>query len=175
MNRCLFLDRDGTLMPDTGYPSSPQDVSLYPKVENALQTAQSNGFLLAIISNQSGVGRGYFDETAMWSVDAELKRQFLVHGIEFNATQYCTDLPGTDGSERKPSPAMIQRVAAELDISISDSWMIGDKLSDVEAGIAAGCKTILFGATAEDLPCPRQTKTCSDWIAVTQILQDEVL
>ena len=139
MNRAVFLDRDGTLMEEVHYCSDPKDVRLLPGVYDALSRLKAAGYLLVVITNQSGIGRGYFTEEDYGRVHAELLRQC----DPIDAAYYCPSCPELEDPRRKPSPGMILEAAEELEISLRDSFMIGDKEIDVQAGRNAGVRTIL--------------------------------
>jgi D-glycero-D-manno-heptose 1,7-bisphosphate phosphatase len=146
-NKAIFLDRDGTLMKDTGYCSNPGEVELLEDVAKLLPELKEAGFKLVIITNQSGIGRGYFKEEDFWAVQQELERQ-LGPGM-IDATYFCADTPQNASERRKPNPGMLLEAARELGIDLGRSYMVGDKASDAEAGIRAGVKaTILFGTNA---------------------------
>jgi D-glycero-D-manno-heptose 1,7-bisphosphate phosphatase len=149
--KAIFLDRDGTLMKDVGYCSNPGDVELVEGVGKLLPKLKEAGFKLVIVTNQSGIGRGYYTEKDFWSVQRELEKQ-LGPGV-VDATYFCPDTP-QDGSERrKPNPGMLLEAARELGIELAQSYMVGDKASDAEAGIRAGVRaTILFGTNAASGP-----------------------
>ncbi len=135
----IFLDRDGTLMEEVGYCADPAQVRVFPGVPVALERLRDAGYLLILITNQSGIGRGYFTEDAYRAVEAEFERQILPARLD--AVYFCPD--STPSERRKPSPGMLQEAARDYEIDLSCSYMIGDKSSDIEAGQAAGCRTIL--------------------------------
>jgi D-glycero-D-manno-heptose 1,7-bisphosphate phosphatase len=135
----IFLDRDGTLMEEVGYCADPVQVRVYPGVSAALQGLQQAGYLLILITNQSGIGRGYFTEEASRVVQAEFERQ--IQPARLDAVYYCPD--AAPSARRKPSPGMLREAARDHSIDLARSYMIGDKSSDIEAGQAAGCRTIL--------------------------------
>jgi D-glycero-D-manno-heptose 1,7-bisphosphate phosphatase len=142
--RAVFLDRDGTLMVDVGYPRDPDDVRLLPGVVEGLKACREAGFRLAIISNQSGVGRGYFGADAVTAVHQRLLDLLAAGGVHIDDSRYCLHAPEDHCACRKPAPLMIQRSARDLGVDLAASFMIGDKPSDVEAGRRAGCRSILF-------------------------------
>ncbi len=137
----VFLDRDGTLMHDVGYCGDPKDIELIDGVPAALRKLKEAGYRLVVITNQSGIGRGYFDEIQYRAVDAEFSRQIGQRIID--ATYHCPHLPKDGCTCRKPSPEMIFKAAREHDIDLSRSFYVGDKPSDIECGRNAGVKTIL--------------------------------
>jgi D-glycero-D-manno-heptose 1,7-bisphosphate phosphatase len=147
----IFLDRDGTLNVDTGYTHQPADLQLIDGVIPGLQKLQRLGYPLFILTNQSGVARGYFTETQLAAFHAALLDRLQSAGIQIAAVYACPFHP-TEGlgayrresSLRKPQPGMFLQAAAEHALDLAASIAIGDKLSDVLAGQAAGCRTILL-------------------------------
>jgi D-glycero-D-manno-heptose 1,7-bisphosphate phosphatase len=151
MNKAVFLDKDGTLIPDLPYNVNPDLISLQPDVVEGLQLLQELGYLLIIVSNQSGVAKGYFKEEDLQGVLQKIKVLLLSHHITIDGFYYCPHYPGAIIEAyakicdcRKPAPGLLLKAAAELNIDLSQSWMIGDILNDVEAGKRAGCKTVLI-------------------------------
>ncbi len=145
--KAIFLDRDGTLMKDVGYCSRAQDVELLEGAGKLLAKLKAAGFKLIIVTNQSGIGRGYFTAEDFWCVQHEFEKQ-LGPGI-IDATYFCADTPQDSSERRKPNPGMLLEAARELGIDLGRSYMIGDKASDAQAGIRAGVRaTILFGTNA---------------------------
>jgi D-glycero-D-manno-heptose 1,7-bisphosphate phosphatase len=145
--KAIFLDRDGTLIKDVGYCSRPAEVELLEGVNELLPRLKDLGFKLVIVTNQSGIGRGYFTEKDFWAVQHELEKQ-LGEGV-IDATYFCPDTPQQESSRRKPNPGMLLEAATDLDVDLDQSYMVGDKASDAEAGIRAGVRaTILFDANA---------------------------
>jgi D-glycero-D-manno-heptose 1,7-bisphosphate phosphatase len=143
--KAIFLDRDGTLMKDVGYCSNPGDVEILAGVSELLPKLKEAGFRLVIVTNQSGIGRGYFAEEDFWSVQRELEKQ-IGPGV-IDATYFCADVPKNASERRKPNPGMLLEAAKELGLDLELSYMVGDQMSDAEAGIRAGVRgTILFGA-----------------------------
>lgn len=146
--RALFLDRDGTLIRDVGYPKDPERVELLDGVVAALKTASALGYRLVIVSNQSGVGRGILSEGDVTRVQERVSSLFAEQGIAFDGTYFCFHGPTGGCGCRKPFPGMLLQAVKELGIDPSASIMIGDKPSDVEAGLAAGCTAVSFGGGA---------------------------
>jgi histidinol-phosphate phosphatase family protein len=144
----LFLDRDGTLIEDVGYPRDPRRVSLLPGAAAALRRLSQAGFALVIVSNQSGVGRGLISRAEAAAVHAEVVRRFLTVGVTFDGAYYCYHAPDEGCPCRKPAPGLLLRAAAELGLDLDRSILVGDKCSDVEAAAAAGCRGILLGSDA---------------------------
>jgi D-glycero-D-manno-heptose 1,7-bisphosphate phosphatase len=149
--KAIFLDRDGTLMKDVGYCSNPGDVELLEDVGKLLPKLKEAGFRLIIVTNQSGIGRGYFTEKDFWSVQRELEKRLGPDVID--ATYFCADTPQNASERRKPNPGMLLEAARDLGIDLERSYMVGDQASDATAGIRAGVRaTILFSANAASSP-----------------------
>jgi D-glycero-D-manno-heptose 1,7-bisphosphate phosphatase len=140
--KAVFLDRDGTLMVDPGYPSKPEQVHVLTGVKEGLASLRSAGFKLVIVTNQSGIGRGYFTETDFWAVQVRLET--LLGETLISTTYFCPDHPETASERRKPAPGMLLEAARDLDVSLGESFMIGDKESDVGAGLNAGVKACVW-------------------------------
>ncbi|MFZ4115392.1 MAG: D-glycero-alpha-D-manno-heptose-1,7-bisphosphate 7-phosphatase [Chthoniobacterales bacterium] len=136
----LLLDRDGTLIQEVDHCHRPEDVIVMEGAAKGLAKAHEHGWYNVIITNQSGIGRGYFTEKEFQEVQEEVQRQV---GGRIDATYMAPDLPNGNSLRRKPAPGMILEAASELGIDLSASFMIGDRKSDIEAGKAAGCQTIL--------------------------------
>jgi D-glycero-D-manno-heptose 1,7-bisphosphate phosphatase len=154
MNRAVFLDRDGTLIEEREYLCRPEDVVLFPCVGKALGRLRAAGFRLFIVSNQSGVGRGYFTMADVERVNARLLVDLAVDDVRFEKIYIATEAPGTPSAGRKPSPQFLFDARQEFGLDLSHSFMVGDKLSDLECGWNAGVqKSILvrtgYGAELE--------------------------
>lgn len=151
MKKAIFIDKDGTLIHDIPFNIDPARIRLVEGAIEALHKLQSAEYLLILISNQSGVAHGYFEEAALTGVDAKLSALLAEGQVRLDATYYCPHHPdglvkkyAIDCQCRKPKPGMIIKAALDYNIDLSQSWMIGDILHDVEAGNRAGCKTILI-------------------------------
>ena len=163
--RAVFLDRDKTLNEDPGYLSDPTAMRLLPGVLEGLSSLQARGLRLVLISNQAGVGRGYFSEATMWAVHARLEQLLAADGVHLDAAYYCQHAPWDGCACRKPQPGMLLQAARELNIDLAASFMVGDKLADVEAGRHAKCATILIRATPLDSPSTFADVVCADLVA----------
>jgi D-glycero-D-manno-heptose 1,7-bisphosphate phosphatase len=140
--RAVFLDRDGTLIVDHGYTSQASQVELLPGVIPALKAIQAADYLLIIISNQSGVGRGYFSKIAVEQVNQRLQNLLLEQGILINGIYYCPHRPNDGCTCRKPEPGLVFQAMKEHQIGGNQSYFVGDKWTDVETAIAAGVKPV---------------------------------
>ena len=146
----IFIDRDGTLIEEVNFLSRVDDLRLFDFTADAVARLKSAGFLVVVITNQSGIGRGIFDEADMHAIHDEIQKR-LPHGID--AFYYCPHLPDEECTCRKPGLGMIEAACTDFDIDLARSWMIGDKKIDVEAGFNAGIGTamVMTGYGAEQL------------------------
>lgn len=142
MNRpAAFLDRDGVINEDRGYVHAIADFKLLPGVPGALRGLQDAGFALVVITNQSGLGRGYFSKDAYMALTSHMRNQLQQAGVTINGVYHCPHLPAEKGGKcdcRKPLPGMINQAITDLSLDRTRSFMVGDKPSDVAAGRAAG-------------------------------------
>ena len=152
-NRAVFLDRDGTIMEDSNYVGDVTRVILIPSAAPALKRLQDAGYKLFIVTNQSGVGRGYFTHEAVESIHAHLDEHFGKVGVHFDRYYVCPHHPEENCDCRKPKPKFLIEAAREYGLDLSRSFMVGDRASDIQAGVNAGAKTILVltGAGRETL------------------------
>lgn len=149
MRAAVFLDRDGTIIEDEGYLADASRVRLLPGAIDALRKFRDRGMMLVVISNQSGIPRGLITDAQHTEVDARVKAVLAGAGVPLDAAYYCAHLPGDGCSCRKPKPGMIEQAVRDHGIDPARSFMIGDKLSDVAAGSAAGCTTALLGSAKD--------------------------
>jgi histidinol-phosphate phosphatase family protein len=140
---CVFLDRDGTVIVEKNYLSDPADVELLAGATVGLRRLRDLGFRLVLVTNQSGVGRGYFSLEDVAAVHARLALLLAEEGITLDGFYCCPHRPEDGCSCRKPATGMVDRACAELDLDPRASVMIGDKACDVELGVRCGLATIL--------------------------------
>ena len=141
MAKAVFLDRDETLNPDPGYISNPDHFMLYPWVADELKLLKQSGFMLIIVSNQSGVGRGLIEPKALEAIHQKLNHLLLFEsGIRIDHFAVCIHRPEDACECRKPKPKLLLDAALRYGIDLSQSFMIGDRKSDFEAGLNAGVK-----------------------------------
>ena len=154
MNKAFFLDRDGVINVDGDYLHRPEDVVLIPGTAEAVNRIHAAGYLAVVVSNQSGVARGMFTMDAVKSVEKRIGELLAEQGAALDAFYYCPHhrngiVPELkcECSCRKPKPGMILQAAKDLDIDISQSFLIGDQLTDLAAADAAGCAAAVMVQT----------------------------
>ena len=153
----VFLDRDGTVIEQVHYLSDPAKVRLLPDAGPALRRLRDAGYALVAITNQSAIGRGMITVGQYEAVNDAMNRRLAAEGVTLDAIYYCPEAPTGDDrtaithGDRKPGPGMLIRASKDLGLDLSTSWMIGDMISDVLAGINAGCKGSLLVETGKGL------------------------
>lgn len=166
MDAAVFLDRDGTLTQDTGYPHRPEELRMLPGAAEALRALRSMGYRLIVVTNQSGLARGIFTEDDLQAYHAELERRLAAAGARLDAVYWCPHHP--EGSVerwrrvcacRKPLPGLILQAARDHRIDLAASFLVGDAPRDAEAARAAGCTPILMGTDGDAI-------RADDWPAV---------
>lgn len=141
--RFVVLDRDGTIIEECVYLSDPEQVKLLPGVGRALRELKQMGFGLVVITNQSGVGRGFFDDKQLKRIHERLEQFLEREGVRLDGFYVCPHKPDDDCACRKPKLGLLQKAASELDFGLEDSIVIGDKPCDVDMGRLAGATTFL--------------------------------
>ncbi|WP_165250302.1 D-glycero-alpha-D-manno-heptose-1,7-bisphosphate 7-phosphatase [Paludisphaera soli] len=156
----VFLDRDDTIIVDVPYLADPAEIRLLPGAAAAMGVLRRAGFVLVLATNQSAVGRGIITEARLGAIHDELERLLAEQGAALDAIRYSTHAPprgdrlSVEDPDRKPAPGMLLGAAREMGLDLESSWMVGDKITDVLAGLNAGCRSILVGsnATLAELP-----------------------
>jgi len=166
--QAVFLDRDGTIIEDVGYLRDLSQIDVLPWAPDAIRRLNDAGFAVVVITNQSGVARGYFDEAHVQATHRALDAALAPHGARIAAYYYCPHYPlaadaryGIDCDCRKPAAGLLRRAAADLGIDLTRSWMVGDWWRDVQAGSGAGTRTILIrtGRSETHRPAPVDAPT----------------
>ncbi len=147
MNRAVFFDRDGTLIVDKDYLHEPAEVEIYPGTGAALKRLQDAGFLLFMVTNQSGVGRGYFTLADVDKVHTYLLAELARDGVKFEKIYVAPEAPDQPSRGRKPSPQFLFDARDEFEVDLARSFVVGDKLIDLECGWNAGVKKSLLVRT----------------------------
>ena len=145
--RALFLDRDGVINRDTGYPKEPGDIEFLPGIFELIRTANEKLYKVLIVTNQAGIGRGLYTEKQFFELMDWMQGQFNQKKCFYDDYYFCAYHPTAgigiykkESYDRKPNPGMILRAALAHQIDLAESILVGDKLTDVEAGRAAGIK-----------------------------------
>lgn len=147
MNRAIFLDRDGTMIAEENYLHKPEQVKIFPATRTGMKKLSAAGFKLIIVSNQSGVGRGYFTMADVDKVNEKLCADLAPDGIRIEKIYIAPEKPEDPSRGRKPSPAFLFDARDEFGLDLAQSYMIGDKLIDLECGWNAGVKKSLLVRT----------------------------
>ncbi len=141
-NKAVFLDRDGVIIMEKNFSEDTESIEILSGAIKGLKSIKSD-FLKIVVTNQSGVARGYFDAETVEIFNNALSSILELEGIVIDAWYYCPHGPADNCLCRKPNPGMILKAAEDLNINLKNSWIIGDKSSDIMAGLTAGVKTIL--------------------------------
>jgi D-glycero-D-manno-heptose 1,7-bisphosphate phosphatase len=183
----VFLDRDGTINVEKDYLHCIADFAFIPGAPEAIRGLKAAGFLVVVVTNQSGVARGFFDEAAVHALHEHIQQLLADYGTAIDAFYHCPHHPHEGVGEyrvdcdcRKGSPGMLLQAAREYAIDLGRSFMVGDKLADIEAGYAAGCRSVLvrtgYGANEEYRVTAQfpGTTVCGDLAAAADwILREE--
>jgi len=146
MRRAVFLDRDGTLNEDTGYPADFRQVHIYPAAFEAVRRFRQAGFAVVVVTHQSGIGRGYFDAEELAGLHLRFQEEFARRGAPLDGIYACPhapDLRGSGCSCAKPQPGLGLRAARELGLDLGASFMVGDKPEDILFGQNIGAVPVL--------------------------------
>ncbi len=143
MRWAVFLDRDGTVNKEVGYLDSPERLRLIHGVAKAIRLLNQAGVPAILVTNQSAISRGYFTEDCLVEIHHALALKLAVHGAHLDAIYYCPHRPDEGCACRKPNSAMLKIAAKDHDIDLSRSFVVGDKMSDLEAGHQVECRTVL--------------------------------
>ncbi|MGE0762474.1 MAG: D-glycero-alpha-D-manno-heptose-1,7-bisphosphate 7-phosphatase [Bdellovibrionales bacterium] len=143
--KAVFLDRDGTLIVDRIYLNDVKQIEYLPGVFTALRLLRDHGYVFLIATNQSGVARGIVDIGNLYAIHSQIKADFAREGVDLLEFYYAPYMTDTNHPLRKPNPGMLERGAWDYNVDLRQSWMVGDRMTDVEAGHRAGCKSALMG------------------------------
>ncbi len=162
MKRFVFLDRDGTLVHDGGYVHRLEHYRLLAGVVPALARLSASGFGLAILTNQSGIGRGLFSESDYHAFEARLEQDLARQGVPIAGSFFCPHAPDAGCPCRKPAPGLYWAARDALGADLGASFAIGNELRDVEAGLAAGCRAALLIGPEPPAPLPARALHAPD-------------
>ena len=180
MRRAVFIDRDGTLSEEVGYINHPERFRLFPYAAEAIRRLNENGWLAIVTTNQAGVARGYFSEEMIETVHNGMKDKLAIDGARLDAIYYCAHHPSVgdppyrvDCDCRKPKPGLITRAAADFEVDLKNSWMVGDRYSDIQMARNAGVKSafVLSGYGRGEWEHQRQSWTEQPDMVAENLLQ----
>lgn len=145
MNKAVFLDRDGTINKEVDYLSKIDEFEFLPNAVRALQllSGAPAPYKIIIITNQSGIGRGYFDKKTLEGIHESMRKDLGNYGVQIDGIYYCPHHPDLACECRKPKTGMIKKAKTDFCLNLQESYMIGDSTTDIKTGMNAGCKTIL--------------------------------
>jgi len=179
MKRAVFIDRDGTINEEKDYLYRADEFTFIPGAPEAIRLLNEAGFLVIVVTNQSGVARGYYTEEDVHLLHRHIAAQLEQVGARVDAWSYCPHHPAGRGSYalpcrcRKPLPGMLLEAAGRFEIDLQFSVMIGDKLVDVEAGRAAGCRPILVRTgygSQEEAALPAGVSVCDNLLEAARLI-----
>ncbi len=175
----VVLDRDGTIIEEKFYLSDPDKVALVPGAAQGLRKMQDMGLGLIVVTNQSGIARGYLDEARLEQIHDRMKRLLSDEGVRLDRVYYCPHLPEEDCSCRKPKPGLIHRAAQDYGFEEKKAFVIGDKHCDIDLGRAVGATTILvrsgYGAELESDENMRPDHVVDDLVSAAEIIYSVLL
>ena len=163
-NKAVFLDRDGVVNQDVGYLTSWLQFDFVPGFLDALKLIKRNGFLAIVLTNQSGVNRNLITEIGLEIIHWKMKKVIRFSGTKLDDIFYCKHIPEDNCDCRKPKPGMVLKAVEKYNIDLEESYIIGDKETDIDLGIEVGCKTILLNGTTYLTKADFTAKTWEDII-----------
>ncbi|MBK9293054.1 MAG: HAD family hydrolase [Oligoflexia bacterium] len=144
MKKAVFLDRDGTIIRDMVYLNDPAKIEIFPESYEAIRLLNEHGYIIIVATNQSGVARGIVKESVLKEINQIIADKLKEQNAIITDTYYAPDAVDSGSFNRKPEPGMLLEAAKKYEIDLKNSWMVGDRMTDVEAGLRAGCKSILL-------------------------------
>ena len=171
MSRAVFLDRDGTLNVERQYLHDPEALEIFPGTGLALKRLMDAGYVLFIVTNQSGIGRGYYLEKDMHAVNDRLTEVLAANGVQFKKIYFAPESPEEDSPGRKPNPKFLKDAASEFGVDLPQSFMVGDKTTDIQCGWNAGVKKSILVRTGYGADLERDEP---DIVAKAAIVDDIV-
>jgi D-glycero-D-manno-heptose 1,7-bisphosphate phosphatase len=175
MKTAVFLDRDGTINKEVAYLSRVEDLILLPTVAEAIRQLNDRAIRALVVTNQSGIGRGLYRETDMLRIHAEIERRLAAEGSHLDGIYFCPHHPDEECDCRKPQSGMLVRAAREHGLDLTTSFVVGDKITDLQAGQRVGCQTVLvltgYGEEEKDTTFPIDFIAADLLEAVTWIIR----
>ena len=153
--RAVFLDRDGTMNKEVPYCRRPDDFELFPNTARTIKLLNEHGYKVIVITNQSGVARGYFSEDMLGLIHQKMLNQLAEENAGIDGIYYCPPHPDDDCECRKPKPKMVLQAAKEHDIDLKRSFMVGNSSQDILLGQNVGCHTVLIQSSPDETEIER--------------------
>lgn len=179
MKRAVFIDRDGTISEEVGYVNHPSRFKLFPYSAEAIKLLNESGWLAILVTNQAGVARGYFTEDVIHSVHRQLTSELEAAGARLDGIYFCAHHPTVgeppyrvDCECRKPKPGLIMQAAQDFSIDLTQSWMVGDRYSDIEVARNAGLRSAFVLSGYGRGECDYQSK---NWEHQPELIADNLL
>jgi histidinol-phosphate phosphatase family protein len=169
-NRAVFLDRDGTIARNVNYCSRPQDFELLPDTGKAIRLLNQHGFKVIIITNQSGIARGYFTEETLAKIHDKMRDELAKQGAWVDAIYYCPHHPDDNCQCRKPKPKLALQAAEDYNIDLDGSFVVGDLPMDIGLGKAIGSRTILIETAPINTESPKPDIVVSDLLSAAEVI-----
>lgn len=180
-NRLALIDRDGTINVEKNYLSDPAQIEIFPEAIEGMKVLRDLGLKIVVVTNQSGIGRGFFDTSRLEEIHARLREKLSVAGIEIDAIYFCPHTPDENCACRKPLSGMAEQAASEFDAALEKSFVIGDNIGDIELGKNIDATTFLV-RTGYGEKVEKEGKTCPDYtvanlyeaaVLIKEILENE--
>jgi len=167
--RAVFVDRDGTICKDVHYMRRPEQFELLPKVAEGIKLLNSLGLKVIVVTNQSGIARGYFTKEDLEAIHQKMKDELSKKGAKIDAIYYCPHHPDENCQCRKPNTGMLERATSDFNLDLKKCFIIGDRKLDMETGKKIGCTTILV-PSPETEPNVKAQYVASDFLDAAQYI-----
>jgi len=179
LQRFAILDRDGTIIEERNYLSDPDQVKLIPGAAEALRGMREDGLGLTVVTNQSGVARGYFDLARLYEINQRMYQLLEIEGVYLDSIYFCPHTPDDACNCRKPKPGMIEQAAKELNFDPTQCLVVGDRETDIELGQNVGATTFLvatgYGAETNSKQLAQPDYLVNDLLEASQVMRTLVL
>ena len=142
-NKVVFVDRDGTINVNVEYLDDPDNFQMYPGVAEGIKLLRDKGFKIVVVTNQSGISRGFFTEETLEKIHKRMNKELLEKGATVDAIYYCPHHPEDKCNCRKPKTELFEKAIKDFDVDVNNSYIIGDRMLDIEAGSKMNLKTVL--------------------------------
>ena len=180
MKKAVFVDRDGTINVNVEYLDNPDNFKMYPGVAEGIKILNEKDFLVIVITNQSGIARGYFTKETLEKIHQRMTEKLKEKGAKVDAIYYCPHHPDDKCSCRKPGTALFEKAVKDFEIDISKSFIIGDRMLDVEAGHKIGLKTVLVPEDKEKVKIEMRNSSvkpdfiCKDFLSSVKCIFNNI-